>query len=171
MKYRQIETNFWEDSYILELTNSEKIFFIYLFTNDKVNLCGIYELPDRVICSTLGATLGELANLKLKMEKDNKYAFYKNWVYIVNFSDHNKYSPAPNVILSFKKDFNRIPKDVLNYFFNTLKLEYTPPIESKEIVIVMDKVIVKEGRGYPRGYPRIATPMLDERVNPEDIPL
>lgn len=167
MKYRQIETCFWEDGYILELTPAEKLCFIYLFTNDKVNLCGIYELPDRIICSTLGATLEELTDFKNKFTKDNKYAFYKGWVFINNFADHNKYSPAPNVVKSFLKDFNSVPQEVLNYFLNNLKLNYKPPIDNEDIVMVMDKVMVKEGRGYPR----IEAKSVNEDIDPSTIPI
>ena len=167
MKYRQINTNFWEDGYILDLTNEEKIFFIYIFTNDKVNMTGIYELPDRVISSTLGATLGVVAELKKKFTKDNKFSFYKGWVFIHNFSVHNHYSSAPNVVKTFVKDFNSIPEDVRGYFFTTLKLSYILPIEDMDIVMVMDKVMDK----YPTPYPRIEAKGGEERVNPDDIPI
>lgn len=171
MKYRQINTDFWEDGYILELTSKERDFFIYLFTNPKVNMVGIYELPDRIICSTLGATLDELKKMKAKFETDRKYFFFKGWVFVNNFSRHNKYSSAPNIIKTYLHDFNSIPQDVLNHFFTVLKLEYKPTIENKSIVIVMDNVNVKEGRGYPRGYPRIEAKDTEERVNPDDLPL
>ena len=98
MKYRQINTNFWDDGYILELTDKEKLFFLYIFTNPKVNMVGIYELPDRIIISTLGATLGKVSGLKKKFERDKKFSFYKGWVFIHNFSVHNHYSSAPNVV-------------------------------------------------------------------------
>lgn len=150
MKYRQINTNFWEDGYVSGLTITEKMFFLYLFTNDKVNLCGVYELPDKYILPTLDLTLDQLKELKLKAQNDNKYAFYKNWIFIVNFSEHNEYSTAPNVIKSFIKDFNAIPNEIYNHFFNELKLFYVPPIKNYNKVMVMDKVMVKEGRGYPR---------------------
>ena len=164
MKYRQIKTDFWQDGYISELTDKEKLFFIYLFTNDRVNMCGIYELPDKFMLPTLGATLGELENMKQKMQKDNKYAFYKGWVFIINFADHNRYSSADNVVKAYLKEFNAIPAEILSYFTNTLCLEYCCPIESKVMVKVM--VMDKYGRPYPRFEAR-----LDERVNPKDIPL
>ena len=167
MKYRQIKTDFWEDSYILELSSKEREFFIYLFTNPKVNMVGIYELPDRIVRSTLGYTLDELARFQKKLQSDNKYYFFKNWVFVNNFSEHNKYSPAPNVVKTFIKDFNSIPQNVLNHFFRTLKLDYQPTIENKDIVIVMDKVMVKEGTPYPR----IEAKDMNEQVDPDTIPL
>src|SRR3972149_6748766 len=144
MKYRQINTKFWEDGYISDLTLTEKMFFLYLFTNNHVNLCGIYELPDKYICSTLDFTLEQLEKLKIKLQNNNKYAF------------------SNNILKSFIKDFNSVPNEIYNYFFNELKLPYIPPIENWNKVMVMDKVIVKEGRGYGRGYPRIKAKLIEE---------
>jgi len=167
MKYRQIKTDFWEDGYVLELTDKEKLLFLYLFSNDKVNMVGIYELPDRVISSTLGATLGELTEIKKKFEADKKYYFYKGWVYINNYSEHTHYSSAPNVVKTFIKEFNSIPPEVRSHFIVSLKLNYILPIETHTLVMVMDKVMDK----YPSPYPRIEPVGGEERVNPDDVPL
>lgn len=169
MKYRQLKTDFWEDGYILDLDNEEKLLFIYLFTNDKVNMSGIYELPDRIICSTLGLTLEKLSLLKTKFEKDNKYAFYKNWVFIVNFAEHNEYSSAPNILHSFIRDFNAVPTEIATHFFSTLKLNYIPPIKNHSKVMV--KVMVMDKKGTP--YPRIEAKGIDrgdEYIDPKEIP-
>src|ERR1035437_4628996 len=134
---------------------------MYLFTNDHVNLCGVYELPDKYIVPTLGVTLDQLAEFKTKFQKDNKYAFYNNWIYIINFSEHNKYSSAMPVIKSFIKDFNSIPDDVYNHFFNDLSLTYISPIENYNNVMVIDKVMVKKGRPYPRDEARLLNEAID----------
>ena len=169
MKYRQFNTDFWEDSYIIDLTSKERELFIYLFTNHRVNLSGVYELHDRTITSTLGCTLDELAELKLKLEKDGKYTFFENWIYINNFPEHNKYSSAPNIVKTFVKDFNAIPPKVSNYFFYKKNLTYCPPIENYSNVIVMVKVMVmvKEGTPYPRLEAKLK---VSEDIDPNSIP-
>jgi hypothetical protein len=48
-KKRYINDNIREDNYIMDLDPSEKLLFIYLLTNNKVSLCGIYELHIRKI--------------------------------------------------------------------------------------------------------------------------
>lgn len=171
MKYRQLKTNFWEDTYILDLTVKEKIFFIYLFTNTKVNMCGIYELPDKTIRYTLDLTLDEINEIKAKFENDNKYYFHKGWVFIANFTSHNIYSSAKPVIVSFMNDFNTIPGEIRNHFFNVLKLAYEIPIKGYEQILVMVKDKDNDKDKYPRHYPSIEAIRKDERVNPEDIPL
>lgn len=157
MKYRQIETSFWNDGYILELTSKEREFFIYLFTNDRVNMVGIYELPDRTIRATLGATLEELEAMKKKFEMDGKYHFFNGWVFVDNFFEHNKYSSAKPVVLSYIKEFNSIPQKILGRFLRNMRLFFKPTIISDVITIDVkeDKIEARSSR---------------EDVNPEDVP-
>jgi len=48
-KYRQLYTEFWSDSFVLELTSQEKFFYLYLLTNTKTTQSGVYELSKRFI--------------------------------------------------------------------------------------------------------------------------
>ena len=53
-KTRYIKTDFWSDSFIESLDPVEKLLFIYLFTNDRLDLCGIYEITLRKISFETG---------------------------------------------------------------------------------------------------------------------
>ena len=48
-EYRQIHNQIWKDSWFLELESDRKLLFIYLFSNERSALSGIYELPMAVI--------------------------------------------------------------------------------------------------------------------------
>lgn len=171
MKYRQIATSIWEDDYILNLSDREFRAFIYFFSNHKVNMVGIYELPDVIIRYTLGATLDEISEIKKKFERDRKYFFYNGWVYINNFHKHNSFSSAPSVMNTYLKEFNSIPQDVLKHFLVNLELKYIPTIVKKDKVsklnTVMVMVMVMDKEGYP--YPRIEAKSINEDVNPDDV--
>src|ERR1035437_1282804 len=43
--YRQVQTTFWQDDFVLNLTPEEKYFYLFLLTNSKTKQCGIYQLP------------------------------------------------------------------------------------------------------------------------------
>ncbi len=53
-KYRQLYTEFWSDSFVLELTPEEKYFYLYLISNCKTTQCGIYEISKRIIETETG---------------------------------------------------------------------------------------------------------------------
>lgn len=46
----------WGDSKLEELSDSDKLFWIYLLSNDSTNLCGYYILPSRSVLADLGKT-------------------------------------------------------------------------------------------------------------------
>jgi hypothetical protein len=52
--YRQIQTSFWQDDFVLNLTPEEKYFYLYLLTNSKTRQCGIYQLPMPIIIVETG---------------------------------------------------------------------------------------------------------------------
>jgi len=53
-KYRQLYTEFWSDSFVLELSSEEKFFYLYLLTNTKTTQSGIYEISRRFIETETG---------------------------------------------------------------------------------------------------------------------
>jgi hypothetical protein len=166
MKYRQIATSFWEDGYTLKLSALEKLFFIYLFTNPKVNMVGIYELPDLLILPILGCTLDDLSKLKTKFEDDRKFFFYDGWIYINNYVKYNRYSSAPNVVNSFIEDFNKIPQSILNYFLVKKQLDYIPTVIGKDNS-VMVRVMVMDKKATP--YPTIQATVSDEEIDLDEL--
>jgi len=130
-------------------------------------MCGIYELPDKTICYTLDLTLATLGSLKSKLEKDNKFYFYKGWIFVVNFSDHNMYSPAKPVVASFIKDYNNIPSEIKHYFFNKLNLSYSFPISNADEILVKYKDKVKDKRVGVTLDPTLGDNL--ERIDPDEV--
>lgn len=96
MKTRVIHTRFWKDEFIGELSLSEKIIFIYLLTNDKVNICGIYEITDREVIFDTGVSSDQLAKAKKRLHEAGKILFYNSWVKIVNVDKYNSYKGDSN---------------------------------------------------------------------------
>ncbi|MCB2295769.1 chromosomal replication initiator DnaA [Clostridium algoriphilum] len=74
-KYRQLYTEFWSDSFVLELTTEEKFFYLYLLTNTKMTQCGIYELSTRFIEKEIGLSNETVQKLI------NKFCEYKKILY------------------------------------------------------------------------------------------
>ena len=99
-KYRQLYTEFWSDSFVLELTPEEKYFYLYLMTNAKTTQSGIYEISKRTIESDTGynrETVEKLISRFCEYKKilycdDTKELMVINWI---------KYN-VPNNINSIK---------------------------------------------------------------------
>lgn len=111
METRIIHTKFWKDDYISKLSHKEKLLFIYLLTNETINICGIYELPDKYICIDLELTQTELDSYKEKFKKDNKFDFFNGWVKIINVDKYNSFNGPKNDIAR-KNQLLRVPKEL-----------------------------------------------------------
>ena len=86
-KYRAIQTNFWEDGFVLDLTPEEKYFYLYLLSNNNTTQCGCYELPYRVIEMQTGYNRETVEKLiqrfieygKIEYSIATKEILVKNW--------------------------------------------------------------------------------------------
>lgn len=117
MKIRQVQTSFWKDNYISELSAKEKLVFIYLITNDSVSLTGMYQLPDRMIRAELDLTQPELEAIKIKFVKDSKFYFLNGWIKIINYDKYNAYTGDKNKEAK-AKELQFVPKELLNHKFS-----------------------------------------------------
>nr|WP_082354949.1 DnaD domain protein [Clostridium sp. L74] len=99
-KYRQLYTEFWNDSFVLELDPEEKYFYTYLLTNPNTSQCGIYELPKKIIEMQTGYK-GETVDRLLKKFQEYKKIIYSEEtkeIIILNWAKYNE----PNNINAIK---------------------------------------------------------------------
>lgn len=182
MKYRQLNTDFWDnDDYVFDLSRDEQLLWLYLLTNSKANMVGIYELSKKRTMSRFGLSEQELGNIKNKFEADYQYLFYKNWVYVTN-KYRPMYSSAPGVVEAYYREFTLIPQEIKEYFFEKQKFEIAISHKGnlvwklnkkKELQITVtykdkDKVKVKCLGGSLGGS---LPSELNEDIDPDSIPI
>jgi len=124
MKTRIIHTKFWEDSFVCNLDPLEKLIFLYLLTNQRVGLTGIYELPDKFIIFDLDIELEKLQSTKKKLQDEGRIYFVDSYIAIRNASKYNDYSKGnDNQRKAFAKEITDLPEKVKNYL-RTRGFEY-----------------------------------------------
>lgn len=84
MKRRLINTKFWSDNFIVEIEPLQRYLFLYLLTNEHTEICGVYELPIRVIERETGLDNNTILDF-FKTYKD-KIRYIDGWVFIKNFT-------------------------------------------------------------------------------------
>lgn len=89
-KNRMVNTRFWSDSYSSNLDPVEKLLFIYLLTNERSTLAGIYELPLKIMAVETGIESEMVRKILNRFEKDGKVIFRDGWVVITNFIKHHE---------------------------------------------------------------------------------
>jgi hypothetical protein len=84
-KLRSVNTRFWEDSFVEELSPSEKLLFLYLLTNPLTNILGIYEITIKRICYDTGLTKETVLKGLKSFETVNKVLMIDGFVILPNF--------------------------------------------------------------------------------------
>ncbi|TXD78026.1 hypothetical protein [Algoriphagus ratkowskyi] len=83
----------WTDVWFDELEPVEKLLFIYLITNQKTNLLGIYDHTPRRISIDTRIPEKEVKEMLLKFEENGKIYFTDGWIWIVNWIKNQKWNP------------------------------------------------------------------------------
>ncbi|HDR7798525.1 TPA: DnaD domain protein [Bacillus tropicus] len=92
--YRNVQVNFWQDEFILDLTPEERYFYIYLLTGTKTKQCGIYVLPKRVAELETGYNMETVEKLLHRFVEYGKilYDVETKELYIINWLHYNPIS-------------------------------------------------------------------------------
>lgn len=115
MKTRIIKTTYWEDETILRLNPETRGFYLYLLTNAKVNIIGIYELPEMYMQMQTGYSTEQLQAMKAELARAGRCGFEGPWVILVNALKHNNYIATPFNKNSTKKEIDQIPPKIKEF--------------------------------------------------------
>lgn len=106
-----VNTRFWVDEYISELTPNQKLLFLYFLTNPYTDICGVYEVPLRNVVFDTGLPEEEIKSAMVRFESDHKIVYHRGWVYIKNFAKHQLNNPK--VKKGIMRSLSEIPPSVL----------------------------------------------------------
>lgn len=109
-KLRSVSTGFWSDPLIEDLTPNEKLLFLYLITNEKTNMLGIYESSIKKISFETGIVQNDIETILKRLEGLNRIKRLGNWILLVNYMKHQNYNP--NMKKSAISIFDNLPNDL-----------------------------------------------------------
>lgn len=134
--YRKLHTTFWTDPFVENLTQEQKLFYLYLITNTKTKQSGIYEITKKYMAFETGFSIKEITELITYFVNDGKilYSETTNEIAIVNWVKHNL-SLSHSVLKCIETDLYEVKDKVLiktlytNDYIDLLKS--VPPAELK----------------------------------------
>ena len=109
-KSRTIQTKLWTDTWFDGLDVSQKLLFIYLLTNDKTNMLGIYEISIRKMSFDTGIDKDTINKTLEQFKKDDKIFYKESHIIISNFLKNQSYNP--NMKKSAINTFNELPNSL-----------------------------------------------------------
>jgi len=105
--FRQIDPEMWGDPYFLELNPDEKLLYIYMFTNERTSLCGLYEISKKQITFYSGLDNKLVDKTINKFQKSEKIICENDVYFVINlFKRH--FSKSPKVIARINNDIENI---------------------------------------------------------------
>ena len=96
--YRQIHIKIWTDEWFLDLQPHEKLLFIYLFSNGRTNMIGLYDLPPKVIAFETGLEPEVIEATLSGFERAGKIARGNGLIWVKKMLDYNGTRlPSPTI--------------------------------------------------------------------------
>lgn len=97
--YRNIHTEFWTDDWILELDPLDKILFIYLFSNTRTNLAGLYDIGVRVMAFETGLDEKHIFEALDRFAAAGKAYYQDGVMWVPNLPIRNAYNiKSPKIV-------------------------------------------------------------------------
>ncbi len=113
-KNRMINTRIWSDGYFSNLNMCEKLLFLYFLSNQYTNISGVYEIPLKAVVSDTGISMQDVTDSIGKFSKDLKIFYKRGWIFVKNFSKHQKLNPS--IVIGIDKELNLIPIFMLKLY-------------------------------------------------------
>lgn len=110
LKLRSVNTHFWDDPYILQLTPEQKLMYNYLITTPFNNLAGVYEISLTSIKHHTGLELSVITEALDRFEKDRKILHFMNFIIMRNFMKHQVYNQS--MMVNVMRTLRELPQEV-----------------------------------------------------------
>lgn len=135
-KLRSVSTNFWTDPFIEDLSPNEKLLFLYLITNPKTNMLGVYEVSIKKMSYETGLNKDVIEKALKGFERLGKVKYVKNHIVLLNFLKHQNFNP--NMKKSAIDIYNSLPNDLKDNDLEVSKDDYIKGFErlSKALLMV-----------------------------------
>jgi len=111
-KLRSVNTKFWDDPFIEELTPSDKLLFLYLLTNPLTNLLGVYEITIKRISFDTGLNQETIKKGFERFGKVRKAFFNENFVILPNWLKNQNLNY--NMKVAVVREFKQLPNWLKN---------------------------------------------------------
>lgn len=126
-KLRSINTSIWSDPFIEDLTPTHKLLFIYLLTNEKTNMLGIYEASVKKISFETGIQKSDVLKGLEIFKESYKVKCVGNFIIITNYLKHQKFNP--NMKKSAVSTYINLPKELK---IKGLVIDHSKPLKAFE---------------------------------------
>lgn len=150
-KHRTVNTHFWDDAYVENLTSNEILLFLFLITNPQTNIAGIYEITLKRMHERTKIPTVKIQQILAKFEADGKFIYKDNLMLAVNAIAHQKVD-----VPTIKTGIVQIVSNSPQWVKDRVCIDY--PFLSHLILISSNSI---QSNGDGGGKPKIEPPDLE----------
>lgn len=139
--FRKIHVTFWSDSFVSNLTEKEKLFYLYLLTNERTTQIGIYEITKKQIAFDLGYSINSVSDY-LKLFQNHGKIMYNETTCEIAIKNWNKYNHNPSIKVKVlvNKELDKVKdKLLIDYLYSINTVSIPNPQEEEEQEEEQDK--------------------------------
>ena len=144
--YRQIHIHIWQDEWFLDLPPTDKLLFIYLFSNGCTRLCGLYKIALKVIVFETGMAEQDVKAALQRFTDAGKVCYQDGWIWVVHFARYNSYTASPKTLTAIRTELEETPDTLLRKAaiqglgMDTLSIPYLYPTDTQRIITVTEQI-------------------------------
>lgn len=140
-KQRIVKDEIWSDDWFYELDPTEKLVWMFLLTNERGNVAGIYKISTRWASNLVGLDRNVFEEILKRFETHGKILRNGDWIVLVNFSRHQ--SSSPKIAAGIKRIVEDLPEDMKIF----LGLEHIEKVKkvSRMDSTKRDRIVQRDG--------------------------
>lgn len=141
MEYVTVKTRMWQwNEYVGQLLAEDyrlALCYLYLFTNDKITISGVYYILPEHIALDLRLETDFVKKAFKRFEKDGKILYRGHYLFVKNFLKNQYYHKSPSVKQKAMEQVMKAPPEIVEEFFklylnNTRITDLVKHIKTKE---------------------------------------
>jgi hypothetical protein len=109
-KQRIIKDEMWSDDWFFELDPSEKLMWVFLLTNPRNNVAGVFNVSIAWISVHTGFTKEVVELILKRFVNEGKIIILDGWINIVNFKKHQ--SNSPSIVEGADRIWESVPENI-----------------------------------------------------------
>lgn len=132
--FRKIHVTFWSDSFISSLEDKQKLFYLYLLTNERTTQLGVYEITKKQMAFDLGYSIDTVSKLIQSIQKTGKIMYDEKTceMAIKNWNKYNGNESKKVKVLTDKESANIKNKKLIEYLYSIDTVSIHNPQEEEE---------------------------------------
>jgi hypothetical protein len=123
--HRYISTTFWSDDWIDGLSIKEKLFYMFLLTNECTNVAGVYKITKKRMCGDIGYSREEVDTILKKFTDAGKAYYIDEYIILPKWPKHQTYlHPGTKLYAGFLSIAKNLPDNIMAFIADRKHYDY-----------------------------------------------